>query len=490
MYFMNKIKKMTFLIVFLIVIISTIPFSKPHYSIDTLEFLNNGYDIYIHSKFLVDGRIFSAMLLKLVIDMPMKYIIPIFYIIGIFISCIAVMCIRNLIIYYIKTEEKVNIIPTIIGYCIIFNFMYIDTFQFMEFPIIALSVLIYVVVSKIIVEKKKFYIVKSFILTLIAMFCYQGTITVLIVTTFVILIIKNKKLNKNVILDMLKLGIIIFITILINYGFTEIMGGTDRLKLNILENAKSAFINLYMIIFNSNNHYPKYLQLIFFSIILIYCLVKKVKILNLIWIWSISIGINIITLITTGSGMMNSNVLFGRVFFTIGGLIGYIFMYLWCTNDIMRNDKIIKGFLIIYFVTILITYFHYTHLYMKGQYIDEYIITNIDKVISKYESQTGNKIEKFIYQRDFDNFELLSTQNILNKKYHKSDLTIISSARRSNESISDALFKLYINRKIEQIPRGDMDVKEEYFNNIDLNEIDIFDERRFVFVDDTVYILI
>lgn len=460
--------------------------------IDTVEFLNNGYESYIQSKFLVDGRIFSVILLKIVINMPMKYVIPILYIIGIIISSIVVMVIRKIIINYTKTEEKANIIATIIGYVLIFNFMYIDTFQFMEFPIIAFSVLLYVFSAQIIIQKKKGYIIKSFILTLVAMFCYQGTITVLIVTSFVLSLIENKKLNKNVILDMLKIGGVIFIAILINYAFTEFMGGTSRLDLNIFENAKSAFINLYFIIFNSDNYYPKYLQIIILAIILVYCFIKKIKILNLILIWIASIAINLFILISTGNGIMNTkSFLLGRIFFTVGGAIGYIYMYLWCTNSEIIKDKIIKGILIIYFVTILIYNFQYTYLYMKGQDIDKYIITNIEKVILKYENMSGNKVEKFSYQIDFDNFEKMSTTEILGKEYSQRELNIISSARRTKESISSALFLLYADREIEYIPRASKDLKEIYFYYInDFKDIDIFDERRFVFINDTVYFII
>ena len=61
---MKKKEIITFIIVFAVAIISTIFFLQPHYSIDTVEFLTNGYDRYIQDKFLVDGRIFSVLLLN------------------------------------------------------------------------------------------------------------------------------------------------------------------------------------------------------------------------------------------------------------------------------------------------------------------------------------------------------------------------------------------------------------------------------------------
>lgn len=486
---MKKNEAKVFLIIFGIAIMSTIFFLNPHYSIDTVEFLNNGYDTYIQSKFLVDGRIFSVILLRIVINIPMRYVIPILYVIGIFISSIAVMDIRRIIIQYTKTEEKINIIPTIISYVIIFNFMYIDTFQFMEFPIISVSLLLYIKTAKLITEKKSRYILKSFLLALIAIFCYQGTVTVLIVTTFVILIINNKRLNKIVILDMLKLGTIILMTILINYIFTEIVGGTSRIDLNIIKNAKNALINLYMIIFNSNNHYPKYLHLIFITIMVTYCFIKRIKVLNLIWIYSISIGINVILLISTGNGIMNNTAQFGRVFFTIGAVIGYLYMYLWSEGDKIRKDSFMKILLIIYWITILITYFQYTNLYMKGQAIDKYIITNWNKVISKYEEESGNKILKYAYRIDWNNYQRISTETILNKKYDRLSYATILSGRRTNESITQSLFLLYTDRKIDRIP-GEENLEEIYFKDTNFSQLKLFDERKFIFIGDTVNIIL
>lgn len=483
---MKKREVLTFIIIFCIAIFSTIFFLKPHYSIDTVEFLNNGYDAYIQSKFLVDGRIFSVLLLKLVIDIPMRFVIPILYVIGILISCIAVMYLRKLIIKYAKTEDKLNIIPTIISYIIIFNFMYIDSFQFMEIPIIALSVLLFIISAKKIIENN---ILKSFILALIAMFCYQGTLSILIVTAFVISIIENKKLNKKVIIDMLKVGGILLITVGLNYGFTEIVGGSNRLNLDLIENCKNAVINIYMIIFSSNNHYPQYLQLIFVTIIILYSLSKDVKILNLLWIYFISIAVNLILLIITEDGLMLLTSQYGRIFFTIGAVLGYMFMYLWCVSDVIRNDKIIKSIVIIYFITLFFLYIQYTYSYMIGQEIDRYIITNLDKVISEYEEKTGENIEKFCYAIDFDNYELLNTKHILKKEYNKINNAAIIGGRRTLEAISSGLFWLHSDRKIEGISREN-DFKEKYFKDIDFSEMELFDERRFVFIDDTVYIML
>lgn len=483
----KKREIIVFSVVFVIAIISTIFFLNPHYSIDTVEFMNVGYESYVNSKFLVDGRIFSMLLLKLVINYPMKYVIPVTYVIGILISSASVMYIRKWILEQTNGEEKIGIFETMISYVIIFNFMYIDAFQFMEFPIIALSVLLYIISAKILVKKEKNYVIKSTLLTIIAMFCYQGTINVFITIGFIFSIIKNNKINKELIFDIIKIGMLTLIATIINYVFTEIVGGTDRLEFNIIENLAKGIISLFMITFRGNSHYPKYLQLIFAILIICYCLFKKVKILNLICIYGVSIGANILLLMTSSGGIVCTNQ-WGRVFFSIGAAIGYLFMYLWCVEKEIRRDKIIKVFLIIYFVSLLIVYFKYTYLYMRGQYIDKYIITNIDNIITQYEEETGNKIEKYAYSFEREDYNVLDTLNILNKNYENMDYITILRGRRTIEGISSTLFEIYSNRKIERT-LGELGWKEKYFENIDFSDLKQFDENRFVFDGNTVYII-
>lgn len=483
---MKKKEIATFCIIFVVAIISTIFFLQPHYSIDTIEFLNNGYKNYIESKFLIDGRIFSVLLLKFVINYPMKYVIPITYVIGILISCISIMYIRKWIIKQVQTEEKINFFLTMIAYVIVFNFMYIDAFQFMEFPIIALSVLLFMISAKILIEKEKNSFEKSIVLSIIAMFCYQGTMNFFIAVGFTFSIIKNKKINKELIIDILKIGTIILIATLVNYGFTEIVGGTDRLDFNIIENFITGIISLFLISFSGNSHYPEYLQLIFFILISCYCLAKRIKISNLIFIYLISFIANIFLLMGSAEGIINVNQ-WGRVFFSVGSAIGCLFMYLWCVEKKIQSSKVMKIILTIYFITLFITYLKYTYLYMRGEYIDKYIITNMDKIITQYEEKTGNKIERYDYSL-VSEYDILDTCSILNKNYTNMNYNTILQGRRTIEGISGTLFGIYANRKIERT-LGEHGWEEKYFENVDFSNLKRFDEKRFVFDGNTVYII-
>lgn len=476
---MKKKKLTTFIIVLIIAILSTVNFLRPHYSIDTIEFMANGFESYINSKFLVDGRIFSVLLLKLVIEQPMEYVIPITYIIGILISCLTVMYLSEIIR---KNKQSNNIIiPTIISYLTIFNFMYIDTFQFLEFPIIAISLLLYIISANIIINEKKGNFIKSIILMIIAMFCYQGTVIAFIVTAFVLSIIKNGKINRNLIINMLKVIGLLILSIGINYIFTVFVGETQRLDFNIIENLKNAIISLYLMIFNSGTQYPEFLQLIFVMLIIICCIKHKIKILNIIFIYLICIFCPIIILGVTTDNLIGN---FGRVLFSIGSLIGYIMMYLWCTSDIIEKSRFMKLIIFIYSLTILITYTQYTYFYMKGQDIDKNIITKIDCIIQEYEENTGNKINKYAYKVE-GNSKIWSSRDILNKEYTNEIYTIIVNGRRTSEMINEKLFEIYTERQI-QITVFEDEVYEKYFKE---KQLDKFNEERFVFIEDTVYMI-
>lgn len=490
---MKKKEAVIFIIILFIAIISTINFLKPHYSIDTVEFLQNGFESYINSKFLVDGRIFSVLLLKFVINLPMEYIIPITYAIGIAISCIAVMYLKNILIEYkekldteINSNIRKDIISTIIGYVIIFNFMYPDSFQFIEFPIIAISILLYIIASKLIVEGNKGYILKSIILVIIALFCYQGTLSVLIFTVFVLEIIQNEKINKKLILSILKTGAILLIGLIINYLFTLLAGGTSRISFSVIENLKNAFINLFLIIFNSENQYPQYLQLIFTSLIIIFCifLYDRKKVLNIIYIYIAGFLSSIIILSITEIKAFTF-FLQGRILFSIGALIGYIIMYLWCTSNVIEKSKFMKIIITVYTASILIINFQYTYFYMKGQEIDKYIITKIDNIITEYEKEEGVKIKKYSYKIESDT-SIWNTEKILKSNYPNRIYNIISNGRRTSTILNSGLFKIYANREIE-ITNFEDEIYERYFENINKYE---FNEERFIFIGDTVYIVL
>jgi len=481
-------KIIIFSIIFLIAIISTISFLKPHYSIDTIEMMNNGFDSYNNCKFLVDGRIFSALLIKIIEKMSLQYSIILLYVIGIWISCISVMYIRKLIIKYGKLEENLNIIPTIIAYVIIFNFMYIDAFQFIEFPIIALSILLYIISADIIIKKEKFYILKSVLVTIIAMFCYQGSVSAMIVTAFVLSIIKNKKLNKQLLLEMLKIGIIIITAIILNYIVSHFFGETRRLSFKIIDNFKYTFINLFFLVFNSGNHYPEYLQLVFIISLIGYGIIKKVRIDNLIYIYILSIICGAIVLIITPD-LHVITVQCGRIFFSIGATIGYMLMYLYCTNSFIKLSKFINFIAVTYLVLLLIIYFQYTYFYMKGQAIDEYVIENINNIILDYEKNNDIDIKffSFILEKDVCSINI---DNLLDKKYNKIHKKMINQGMRIKEMIiSKGLFKVYTNRDIEKICI-EKDILKEVLKGKKIDDNNLLNRERFIFIDDTVNIIL
>ena len=88
----KNIKRLRIILLILIFsLIVTHNFLYPHYTIDTMEMVNNGYKQYTQSKFFQDGRICSGILLYLIQGVDIDYAIIGLYIIGIIIMCLTVM---------------------------------------------------------------------------------------------------------------------------------------------------------------------------------------------------------------------------------------------------------------------------------------------------------------------------------------------------------------------------------------------------------------
>ena len=74
--------------------------------------------------------------------------------------------------------------------------MYLENMYFAEIPIMALGILLFIKSSEKLVESKY---LKSLAYLIIGELCYQGTINFFITFTFLLLIIKNKGINKDTI---------------------------------------------------------------------------------------------------------------------------------------------------------------------------------------------------------------------------------------------------------------------------------------------------
>ena len=256
MKFLNKIQNAIqnnkIIQLILLFLLSTILFKdylSMHYATDTYNVINAGYLKYaIHYSF-VDGRIFAGALEVIAnyINMPINVLVVGFTFIAIFISCIAVIVLRDMVLEIKKTEsKKIGLLITLISYITIFNFMYVENMYFIENLVMSISVLMYILSIRELVRKNKFYYLKAVVYAVIATFAYQGTICVFLLYGFVFGIITSKGNLK----EFTKSLVIIFSIALVSFALNVIqikiisaivgieqqrLGGIDDMLLQLKE---------------------------------------------------------------------------------------------------------------------------------------------------------------------------------------------------------------------------------------------------------------
>ena len=226
--------------------------------------------------------------------------------------------------------------------------------------------------------------------------------------------------------------------------------------------------------------FPKYYFLIFLIIIFVIELVyDKIKLkqlnntTNIIFIILVSIissiAINIVSLSSFG---------LGRMVFSVGALIGLIFMYLYCTTDILEGKSIYKWImriiLCIYCITIIFNEMNILYQHKHANKLDEQECKAVGEYIKKYEEENNMTVTKITYC--YDN----SVTWYYNHLSHKSLFT--HRALMIWWCNIDAI-NYYNNLNLEKVGMPKQ-IYDKYFKDKDWDE---FSEEQFVFIDDTLY---
>lgn len=475
-----------YLILILITIIMCFPYLTEHYSSDDYTIIGYGYYKYGIEKFLNDGRVFSSVITLLAgyWNLPIKVFIQGLFYIGILISCLCVIKIKN-IITKIKPEKNLKETVLVLGisYCIIFNFMYLENMYFAEIPIMALGILLFIKSSEKLVESKY---LKSLAYLIIGELCYQGTINFFITFTFLLLIIKNKGINKEVIKKVIISGLFCLISVGINLIQIKICGkifGLEQIRLGGIQKipANITYIMLHIgdLLTNTCNFFPKYGFLIFLLILyittFIYDLVKikeysnsfNLLLISIVAIFS-SVAINIVSLSSFG---------LGRMVFSIGALIGLIFMYLYCSTNIFGESKIFKYFLLfalsIYIVMNFLNYTLQMYCNKKANEMDKEEALQVNEYILEYEKNNNIEVKNIAFTYD---------KNITWNYNLFFDTSYTSRALMIWWCNIDAL-NYYTGRKLETV-QMDKNIYYAYFKGKDWDKLD---KEQFVFKGDTVF---
>ena len=242
-----------------------------HYSTDTYRLIEMGYNKYSIEYSLNDGRIFMYIIgqiaAKINININMYVILLTF--LAIIISVICIILIEKILKKYNKREQ--SIIVALIAYVTIMNFMYLENLYFTECIVMAMSILLYIIAAKMLNEGGN--ILKIFLLVLLGVFCYQGTINVFITFYFLFALIENKTINKTILKNMCIVLGISLISIAINMLQIKLCGKIYGLEQTRTGKINEIWFNIVYIIKNidtlliqSSDLFPKYVFLIFLTL--------------------------------------------------------------------------------------------------------------------------------------------------------------------------------------------------------------------------------
>ncbi len=386
-----------FIVIFLFSIIMCNEFIKMHYTTDTYKIIDDGYMNYARNWSMKDGRIFTCMILVIayLLRIPIQILNYILTILSIIVSCISVMNIIKIIckIRPVKTKSQ-EICIIVISYLTIFNFMYIETLYFLENIILSMSVLLYIIAIKNILFESKKYIIKSILLCILGILCYQGTISFFLVFAVSMLIIKENIISQKFIKKFLLIGFISVIAVLLDMIVVKEMCKLlnleqNRLQLNnVINNCGYILKNMKDILIFTCGIFPKYMFIIGVLLLDVISLIYSIHNKTFEYIGNV-ILINISTIVFSFIPFTATLSSFdcARMYVGLGSLEMIIIIYQYCDTDIFQNKdhkKICWCIEIFIFISLIIN---------SANYI---IQINYVQYKNKLEKNYCMRIEKFL----------------------------------------------------------------------------------------------
>lgn len=454
------------------------------YSVDTLWIYTRGYTDYAtQDAYIRDGRLFSALIFVIIGLFNPKiitvYIINI--IIAIIILSICVIQIYHLIERYKKLEKpKHKFIAFMLSYTYIFNFLIVDVLKYIDSFIIASSILLFIIaIKKIIIEKKNKI---GFLLTILGVICYQGTIPVFIALAILITLLENKIINKEYfkkilpcaisIISAAVLSVIIvnFVPIITDMEISGRIGETDHIDM-IGKN----LLNMNQIVFQTFYMFPPYTWIGIALFIIFITIIYGIREMKL----QLSINILVVFMLYISSLLLMfplvNLTMAQRVALVLGQTISAICIYIYCTN--FKNEKmniyekVMVGIISLYFILTIVSIFKSTYEYKLANKIDEEFSQKIENEIMKLEEQ-GIKINKI---------GINYTEKGINiQKYSE---LVKEQSRYMRGLYGLGLHEFYTGRKLSSVLLLTEEQRESYFENSG-------EEIQFKNVGDILYILI
>lgn len=486
----NHPNRITFIVLCIFSSIIYMQFILGHYATDTYTISEVGYDTYIKSWYLTDGRIFSALFLFIIkiFNISIEWANTISILIAIVLSNLAVIQIVKWIERYVKISDfKGKIFLTLICYTIIWNFTYVENMYFLESSVMALSVLFYTMTAIKLVEEKKWNNLKALIFAILGVISYQGTIGFVFILIALMTFVKNPKNYKKNIIDIIKSGIVAGIAVVVDLeviNIAEKILGTNQRRLgslaNIIPNFKFIVAYTSDILKRTCNLYPDYLFIIFSIAIAIILLINLTKqkeknnqyiiFVKMIILFVLGVFSGSVTYFLTLNGFWA-----GRLRFAIGSILGILFLYIAAQTNLFfgknKEERMLQyatqTIFVIYFLTVIVCNVFCMYEHKQVNKLEEAECREILNYINRYEEETQSKVENIqvITIRDQVNktyYSQVYDKNVLTYSGIRSDWSAVGCINfytkkglvQRNEDVPNEVFEKIINSDQEEICIG------------------------------------
>lgn len=439
-------------------------FFKQNFSVDTYQLFATKNMSYMNI-YKEDGRLiqFTLINLFLLLRLTPNSIYIVIFILAILFETLSIYFLNNTLKKYITN----SFICSLISILIIINPFSIELWLFTEMAVMQLSILSCVLAFKFFdkfLEKKSFKnILYSLLFILIAVFSYQGTIAIFIALSSLV-IIKYSKNIKDFIFNNIFMGICYSLPVITNFLTAKFLG-TSRLNLehNLLETITIISNQVLKVLLNSFNILPSGIFTLFIFITLIIVIVSialqsKINFSKKMFLTFGLIYVIFMTYLFTVFPMFAQDpktiAVFPRSTYTFGSIIGIIFAFSLIN---LNNQKNIEN--IITFISILLLFIQFicfNNIAINRfivNYMDKYIIFEIEEKINNYENTTGTKIE---------NISIYNLENA--EKFYTSLNDSLNISARSEKMSCSHLLKYYLHRNFNFI-EPDENIYNNYFKN-------------------------
>ena len=407
----NKFNILIFIGMLIFTGVICINFIKPHLALDTYcVYSFNSQDLI--SNFLCSNRIFSALARWVfeILNVPFYLGLEILTAVGI-VSLTLSWFILYKFVFNLQNKDKNknifnNVLIMAISFLVIFNFCTIEGIVFWESGIMCLGILGTIIASCIFNEDKKYRLIKTFIILLLASLCYQGAITIFIPLALVLLEYKKRDSIKEIFVETVKIGFIYVIVMFINLIGTKIFSNifnneVRKMTMLSLTDLLNSFLkllsNMVVNTFGIGTRYWYILVILVLTIIFLIYVIKyktsKFYIIEYFTLWIACIVIPVLPMLVTP---IENQYIEARMAMSFGSSIGILLLFLILVIGILEK-KIYKYFIAIITAGMVILnciyYICASSELIATNYLDRNIAKTIIEEINNYQVETGIVIE-------------------------------------------------------------------------------------------------